>query len=150
VLLSQDLHDSREYIVDVNCAVYYTEAGILREVDGTVDIGDVNCAVYLSEDSCLCVVVDQRLCLLVVYAQSLKHGLRLVIISQDETAAAFVAHALNFCRSILDMVCRTAVYTGSSAAHAVYDVVVRNFYIDGVIHLLAHSCEGFVKRLRLR
>ena len=85
-----------------------------------------------------------------VYTESLKYCFRLVIISEDKAAAAFVADIFHFCRSIYDMVSSSAVYTGSSSAHAVHDILVRNFYIDRIVHLLAHLSQRFVKSLRLR
>src|SRR5699024_9394295 len=100
--------------------------------------------------ACLCVIIDQRLCLLVIYTKSLKYCLRLIIISQDEAAAALIADAFLFCGSIYDMISSSAVNTGSSSGHTVYDILVRDLHIDRIIHLLAHCCKRFVKSLCLR
>ncbi len=84
-----------------------------------------------------------------VNAETLFHGLRLVIISQDETAAAFIADAFLLCRRIYHVVGCPAVHTCAASGHTVYNIVIRHFYVDRIIHFLIQGCQGFVQRLCL-
>ena len=47
------------------------------------------------------------------------------------------------------MVCCSAVYTCSASGHSVYNIFIRNFYIDGIIHLLSHCRQSFIQCLCL-
>ncbi len=48
------------------------------------------------------------------------------------------------------MICGTAVYASSSAAHPVYYILIRNVYVDGIIHFLFHLRQLFIKSFCLR
>ena len=110
-------------------------------------IVDVNSTVYFSEDSCFRIVIDQRLCLVMINAKTLFHCLRLIVVSQDEAAAALVTDTLLLCRRIYHMIGCSAVHTCAASGHTVYNIVIRHFYVDRIIHFLIQGCQGFVQRL---
>ena len=85
-----------------------------------------------------------------IYIQSVLNRLRLVIISEHEFCSADIADAFFFGRDELDVIGSAAVRAGSSSAHAVHDILIRNFDVDRVVDLFTVSGELLREDFRLR
>lgn len=85
-----------------------------------------------------------------IYAQSFQDCLRLIIISEDESATTFVTNSFFGRWCIRNMVCCSKVNACSSSGHTVDNIFIRYFYIDCIINLLSQSLKCFIKCLCLR
>src|SRR5699024_9621573 len=105
-------------------------------LDGTL-VGD------LDELAALTVEFYQRLGLLVIRFQPFQHGGRLVILADDQLAAAAVAHALFGAGFVDDMIACTALGADAAAGHPLEDRLVGHDQINDLVDLHPHLLQGF-------
>ena len=97
-----------------------------------------------------CIVIDQRLCLLVVYVQTLLNSFRLVIVTKNQFLSAGIAYAFCLRSRINKMIGSSAFQAGASSAHTVYDVFIRNIHINGKVDLASQFLKSLCQTFCLR
>ena len=74
--------------------------------------------------------------------QTVEHGSGLVVLTDDELAAAAVAHALDLALLVDDVVACAALFADAAAAHAVDDDIVSDRQLQHLVDADAHLLDG--------
>ena len=69
-----------------------------------------------------------------VYRQSLLYGLRFIVITKNQLAAAGIASILYLWCVKFYMIRCSASDAGTASAHTVNDISIRYFYIDSIVY----------------
>ena len=78
-----------------------------------------------------------------VYRQSLLYGLRFIVITKNQLAAAGIAYIFYLGCVKFYMIRCSASDAGTASAHTVNDIFIRYFYIDCVVNFLSACFQGF-------
>ena len=84
-----------------------------------------------------------------IYMQPLFNCLRFVIITKDQLSSADITDSVFLWCSIYKMVSCATSYACASSTHTLYNILVRNIYIDCIVHLLSLRFQCLIKRLSL-
>ena len=84
-----------------------------------------------------------------IYMQPLFNCLRFVIITKDQLSSADITDSVFLRCSIYKMVSCATSYACASSTHTLYNILVRNIYIDCIVHLLSLRFQCLIKRLSL-
>ena len=85
-----------------------------------------------------------------VHRQSLLYGLRFIVITENQLAAAGIAYIFYLWCVKFYMIGCSASDAGTASAHTVNDIFIRYFYIDCVVNFLSACFQGFGQCLCLR
>src|SRR5699024_5665405 len=95
------------------------------------------------------IIVDQRLCLLMVNFQTFGNSLRFIVVTQHKSLSAGITDSLFLRSRINDMIGGAALQAGSSSGHTVDDVLVRHVHIDSVVNFASQFFQSLCQTLCL-